>query len=172
MKKKTFSDFKLKKDGQMVTLMGITLALSVIVIGTLSAEISDVDVTIPQERSNDLLSEFIHLKKAFGLALNYNLVDIKFKDMNIVDYPGELYGPSEDSPDISNIVSETGLSFRAIELLHDKIFTATYESLDYSHLSADGHVYYARIRLSLKDSTGLIVEPVVYSILFQEPTIS
>ena len=157
----------------MITLMGITLSLSVIVLGALSAEISDIDITIPQERSNDLLSEFIHLKKAFGIALNYNLVDINFDPADILDpeYTGDIYGGSHNYPDISTIVDETSESFRGLELLHDKIFSASYESLDYSHVSPEGHVYYARIRLSLKDSTGLIVEPVVYSIICQEETI-
>ena len=170
MKKKIFSDFINKEHGQMITLMGITLTLSVVVIGAISAEVADMDKTIPQGRKNNLISEFMHLKKAFGTALNYNIVDIDYISIDEVKFPGDLYGPSVRYPDIGNVVDETSKSFRGIELMHDMIFTATYESLDYSHLSPEGHVYYARVKLSLKDSTGLIVEPVIYSILVKEPT--
>ena len=158
------------QQGQMITLMGIMLALSVIIIGSISAEISDIDVTIPQERSKDLLSDFIHLKKAFGDALNYNIVDITYdNDITIVTAEGDLYGSSFRRPDISNAVTATAQSFRGLELLHNKVFSATYESLDYAYFTENSeHVYYARILLSLKDSTGIIIEPVVYSITFSE----
>lgn len=155
-----------ERNGQMITLMGVTLALSVIIMGSLAAEISDIDVTISQERSNDLLAEFVHIKKAFGMALNYNLVDINTSNML---FEGDLYGTNQKSPNIANVVTQTSNSFRAIELRHDKIFTATHEALDYSYLSDEGHVYNVRVRLSLKDKTGMIVEPVVYSIVCKEP---
>ena len=171
MKKGHLEFFRGKNEGQMITLMGITLTLSVVILGSLAAEISDSDFIIPNARSDDLPSEFIHLKNAFGLALNYNLVDIGYIEMTDVNYPGDIYGASHSYPDISTIVTQTSNSFRGIELLHDKIFSATYESIDYAYLTSDGngHVYYARIRLALKDSTGLIVEPVIYLLTIEEP---
>jgi len=161
--------FSSDTSGQMITIMGITLALSVIIMGSLTSEISDLDVSIPQVRSSDLLSEYLHLKQCFGVALNYNLVDI---DTDTLEFIGDLYGRNQNYPKIMETVNDLSNTFRSFELGHDKIFSATYEALDYGYLTEQGHVYQVRILLSLRDATGVLVEPVIYSIVCKAQTTS
>lgn len=154
---------------QMIVLMGVTLALSVLMMGSLAAEISGLEVSMPQARTNILLPEFIHIKEAFGLALNYDLVDINSSSLA---FEGEMYGDNISFPEISIAVGKTASSFRKIELQHGRIFTATYKALDYSRITSMGHVYHVRVRLSLKSGESMIAESVIYSIVCKGPSIS
>lgn len=163
------SSFTSDASGQMITIMAITLALSVIIMGSLTSEISDLDVTIPQIRSGDLLSEFLHLKQCFGVALNYNLVTI---DEDTLEFEGDLYGRNQRYPKIMEVVNDLSNTFRSFELQHDKIFSATYEALDYGYLTEQGHVYHVRILLTLRDASGVLVEPVIYSIVCKDQSVT
>ncbi|RLF34800.1 MAG: hypothetical protein DRN08_04085 [Thermoplasmata archaeon] len=64
------------ESGQILTLLGILLALSVFVLASMASEISDLNLVVPSERASSLLKEFNNIKDTFGLALNYNLVNI------------------------------------------------------------------------------------------------
>ena len=168
----------LKKDGQgqLIMLMGFTLVFAVMIIGAISSEISDIDVLVPQRRSSELVTEFIYLKDTFGTALNYQLATLKITQPSgelptLITYEGDLYGSSVSAPLITTYVSQTSNYFRALEFTHNMVFSATYKGLDYSHRSLEGDVYYVQVTLSLKDDTGLIIEPVVYSVVCKAPQV-
>ena len=63
------------KNSQMIILMGIILVISVFTISSLAADIANLDIVISGERAISLLPEFICIKDAFCLSLNYNLAD-------------------------------------------------------------------------------------------------
>lgn len=67
---------KIKNEGQMIALMGIVLAISVFMISSLAAEIANVDFIVITRDAGSLAGEFSDIKETFGVALNYNLVDI------------------------------------------------------------------------------------------------
>ena len=157
--------------GQIIVLMGITLALSVLIMGSLAAEIADLDVSVPQADSTDVISEFIHLKETFGLALNCNLAGVRvvYSEPEYFVFDRGMYDEITSTPDISDVFIQTSDLFRGFEIQHNKIFTASLISLTYSNLSTEGYVYNVYVELTLKDGNSFIKEPVSYFIVCKEP---
>ena len=147
----------LDNNGQILILMGITLAISVFIISSLSAEISDLDLIVTSERSTSLLPEFTHIRGEFGTALNYNLVSIDVGDNNFFFY-GNI-------SDITDAFNQTREEFYVLELQHDTIFNAIFKDCQYFYLSSEGHIYHVACTVSLDDGKTCITKDVVYNII-------
>lgn len=146
-------------NGQMIVMMGVLLAISVLIISSIPSQISDVDVVISRKRSTSLLPEFIHIKEAFGRCLNYELVDITFSD----DLSTNFYG---DIRDIKEAFNRTRDSFYILELNHDTFFDAQFKNYWYVYLSPFyGYVYNVIFTLTLDNGKTSITEDVEYSII-------
>jgi len=149
------------KNSLMIVLMGLLLAISVLVISSLAAEISNLNMVTSSERSTSILTEFICIRETFGKALNHNLVD----DIDYDD--GELklmfYG---DFYNITDAFNQTRDEFYTLELQHDNLFDAIPNKYWYSHKSDDGnYVYRIDVTISLDNGNTYITEDILYSII-------
>jgi len=186
------SDIQRNTYGQMIILLGVTLAISVFLISSIPSQISSISPTVPQARSSTLLTEFVHIRDTFGYALNYNLVKptlIGFGQINNVGFdpmdPTGDPGPSIISTDpnmtyygidgkytlrfgLSHAIEQTTNAFNNIELQYDRIFRAQLRNYGFSHLSKEGTVYLVGVTLTLQDDYESIQETTDYQILINE----
>jgi hypothetical protein len=156
----------------MIVLLGVTLALSIFLISSIASELSNLSPTVPEERTSSLLPEFINIRNSFGLAFNYNLVNISF---NTPDTPNMIfYGKyGKYTSEISlNSFSKPFLMtvdlFDKIEMQYYRDFSAVLQRFYYSHLTDEGHVYLVTITLSLMDNNNMIKQTVTYPIVINE----
>jgi len=165
----TYRSLHQNKNSQMIVLMGLLLAISVLVISSLAAEISNLNIVVSSERSNSIVTEFICIRETFGKALNHNLVD----NINISDEDGELklmlYG---DINNITDAFNQTRAEFYTLELQHDNLFDAvTNKQPWYSHKSDDGnYVYHIDVTISLANGNACITEDILYSVVCTHET--
>ena len=154
------------KNSQMIVLMGLLLAISVIVISSLAAEISNLSIVVSSERSSSLVTEFICIRETFGKALNHNLV-------NNIDYDGELklmfYG---DIDDIADAFDQTRDAFYTLELQHDNLFDVVINRQPWYADKFDGgnYVYHIDVTISLTNGNACITEDILYSIVCTHET--
>ena len=82
-----------KNRAQLITIMGIILAISIFIISSLAAEIANIDFVVSSGESTSLLTEFKNVKDTFVISLNYNLIDnIYFEQNNEYKDESYLYG--------------------------------------------------------------------------------
>ncbi len=150
--------FLRRKNGQMIMLMGITLAILVFVLSSLAAEISNLDTVITSERSKSILPEFDSIKETFGTALNYNLVDI-------IESNGELILSGNIST-LEEAFNQTRDEYYLLELQYDVFFDAElqYPFFVQKHPFAADYLFDVYVKISVDDGTSSINEEVVYSI--------
>ena len=152
---------KIKNHAQMITLMGVILAISVFMISSLAAEIANIDFVISADYSTLIFTEFNNIKDTFGLSLNYNLIDIKFDS----DNQTYLFG---DIDDIYLAFNQTRDEYFNVTFKHDILFDADLNRYWYSHnelIKENTTTFYkVEVALYLDDGTSNIVEDVVYSI--------
>lgn len=70
---------RMNDDSQFIVLMGIILVVSVFIMASMAAEITNVN-TIVLAYPSSLLNEFGNIKDTFGTTLNYNLINITITD--------------------------------------------------------------------------------------------
>ena len=61
--------FRNNGSGQMMILTSIMLAVSIVVIAAIANSLSNVNVSLPREKSLSILSEYRNIREKFGLAL-------------------------------------------------------------------------------------------------------
>jgi len=66
---------RMNDDSQFIVLMGIILAISVFIMASMAAEITNVN-TVALGHPSSLLNEFGNIKETFGTTLNYNLINV------------------------------------------------------------------------------------------------
>jgi len=76
MIKKYINDAIHNNKGQLITLMGALLAVTVISIAALSAHLATIGTFVPAEHSETLLPEFINVKETFAFAVNRSVESI------------------------------------------------------------------------------------------------
>ena len=144
--------------GQMIVLMGITLAISVFFMGYIASEISNIDADISSELRSSLVPEFISVRETFGTSLNFNLVTVS---------NGIMYGEIKD---VEDAFERTVDEFSTLELYRDTLFKATLNDHWFSHFDDDGYyVYNVEVTIELYDKNDHISEDVVYSIVCTLP---
>ncbi len=149
-------------NAQMILLMGILLAISVILISSIGADIADLDIGISTERSSSLLTEFIHIQNAFGPSFNYNLVDL-----NISTIPLQVifYG-NMTNENITEAFNKTRNKFYILELQHDILFDAYLNDYWYTTHNIDGTLTYsADVTLELDNGLTKISRDIVYLLI-------
>ena len=164
MKKERCCKIRPNCNGQIIILIGVVLAASVIVIASISAEMANLRTTIPQQRVSSLLEDFRELKQTFGKSLNYNLLDhlsVDSSPTSHVQPPWYSYyvGTIENITDAFN---QTFEQFYTIEMVRGNIFSARLN--DYFPTNEYGTEYAVEITLSLSDGLSCISENVTYSI--------
>ncbi|MDH7516748.1 MAG: hypothetical protein QHH19_00095 [Candidatus Thermoplasmatota archaeon] len=151
-----------QKNGQMIIIMGVVLALIIFVIASLSADIINLNVIISNERATSIVSEFNYIKEAFGTSLNYNLINNVTRQTeekeSFLIFQGDIHG-------ITEAFNQTRDTFYTIELNYSRVFDANLNKYWYSHKSDENHIYHVSVTLSLYDGKTYIAENVVYSIL-------
>ena len=155
--KKRYGEKNSKEQAQMIILMGVVLALAVFVLGSLAAEITDLDIAIQSERASSLLPEFINVKESFGVSLNYNVVKNVSEQNNVVYY----YGDFDEFEDAFN---RTRDKYYAMELNHDVVFNGKLITYRYSHKEGENYVYEVLVSLSLDNGNTCISDDVTYLI--------
>jgi hypothetical protein len=162
----------------MITLMGITLALTVFIISAIPSELSDLSNVVPKARSTSLNSEFIHLKEIFGLAVNQYLINYTFQE--------ELEGGPATNPDmtyrgnkgkytisynIQSAIDTITNQMYSIESQYNKVFHTKYSPnfrLFYSHSTPEGNVYLFTTTIILVDEQNYLEEPTTFSLICNE----
>jgi len=151
-----------QKNGQMIIIMGVVLALAIFVISSLSADIINLNVVISNERATSIVSEFNYIKEAFGTSLNYILINNVTKqtedEESFLIFKGDIHS-------ITKAFNQTRDMFYIINLNYSKIFDATLNKCWYSHKTDENHIYYVSVTLSLYDGKTHMAEDVVYSII-------
>ena len=168
---------------QIITLMGVSLAIAVLVIATFASEITDLDIVVSNERASSLLPEFTYIKESFGKALNYALTNVStitfesgsgwpwqasyfvnFSTDNIsFDQTSRLIYAGKPS-NITQVFEEIRNLFFYYELHHNRYFEATLNRFWYAHRTDVIDLYYASVTLSLDNGNSYLTEDVQYSI--------
>ena len=148
-------DIKRNTNGQILILTGITLAISIILMASIAAELANLDIIIPQKRSTSLLPEFTNIKKTFGKALNYNLLDEIKQDPEPGSNYWIFYGDMANFIDTFNQTRDT---FYTFELQYDNLFDATLNDYGYIDYSNEGNIYYIDTTLTLQNGDTCITE--------------
>jgi hypothetical protein len=152
---------KIKNHAQMITLMGVVLAVSVFMISSLAAEIANIDFVVSSGSSTSIFTEFDNIKDTFGLSLNYNLIDIQIDDED----NSSMFGNIED---IYSAFNQTKEDYFNITFKHDMLFDAHLNHYWYSHqktIQNYSTVFYkVKVVIYLNDGNSNITEEVLYSI--------
>ena len=150
-----------EKNGQMIIIMGVVLALAIFVISSLAADIINLNVLISNERASSIVSEFNYIKEAFGTSLNYNLINNitnQSEGEKNLTFLGEINN-------ITKAFNQTRDMFYILELSYTNVFDADLNKYWYSHKNDENYIYYASVSLSLYNGKTYMAEDVVYSIL-------
>ena len=155
---------KRMRDGQMILLTGIVLALSIIALSVISSQMANLRILVPQQRMTSILDEYRNLRESFGKALNYNLVDAYNNSVSSsLDWPDAWYCYYVgDIENIEEAFNETFEEFYTLELSKGNFFDA--KLLDYWP-NENGITYTIVLSLSLSDGEESISEIVSYSIV-------
>lgn len=144
---------------QMITLMGIVIAVSVFVVSSIAAEVENIEF-ITSETQSSLTNEFSIIKETFGTSLNYELIHITIG----------LGAPNDNEcvmrGNINNITqafNQTRKGHFDLELKYGRIFDAKLNKYWYAN-TEDG-VYYVHVTLYLEDADACLSEDVTYSIV-------
>ena len=178
-KSKIYNKSSRDKKGQMIVIMGIILALSVFMIGSIAAEIANLDVVVSTEPSTYLLPEFNNIKENFGITLNYNLADITINTTGVGEIDAQWgidLRKNESRLDgninqIATAFNQTRDEYHRLELKYGKLFDATLDRYWYSHRShilrgaITNKIYYVEATLFIEDGKARVTEKVTYSIV-------
>jgi hypothetical protein len=152
---------KIKNHAQMITLMGVILAVSVFMISSLGAEIANIDFVVSSGSSISIFTEFINVKNTFDLSLNYNLADVNID----AEDNSSLYGNIEN---IYSAFNQTVDDYFNISFKHDLLFDAKLNHIWYSHhdiIQGYTTVFYTvEVAIYVDDGNSNITEDVRYSI--------
>jgi hypothetical protein len=129
------------QNAQIISIMGFFLILSVIVLATISANLSNVGTEISQSHSRATIPEFINIRDKFGTALT-------------------CYANQEMS--IDEAFERAYLDFHKIELSHGIYFSATLTGCSYAGNTFGGAIYYVDATLSLDDGFETVTKQVVF----------
>jgi hypothetical protein len=149
--------------GQVIVLMGVFIAISVIAVASLSAEVANVNVHMTNIRSMTLSTEFSNIKESFGVALNYQIATISISKFTSYSY----YYCSIDDALVKNAFDTTKSLFTGFELKHNIIFDATYTDYWFAYSALEGDVYYIDVTLYISDGITEIQQQTTYSIVCQ-----
>lgn len=147
-----------KENAQMITLLGIILAISVIALSSLSSEIANIDFVVTTTQSSTIVNEFEMIKTTFGSSLNYNLADVVDGD---ADGNTTLEGNIDD---IENSFEQTKLEYFNLELMRGNLFDANLTGYWFTYEGDDR--YNVEVTLMLDDGSNSITEDVIYTIIF------
>jgi hypothetical protein len=147
-----------KNSAQMIAILGIILAISVIVLSSISSEIANIDFVVSTQSSSTLVNEFEMIKSTFGASLNYNLADV-------VDYNSDGNTSLVASiSDIQNSFNQTKFEYYNIELRRGNLFDANLKNYIFTFDGIDK--YNVEVTLLLDDGYNSISEDVVFTLVF------
>jgi hypothetical protein len=151
---------------QMIVITGVLIVISIVILGSLAAEIADIDMIVSNERSTSLLAEYIMFEESFGVSLQTNLTNITVSNLTSISgsYRSFYYGFSDN---ITNAVLNTRNRFHNIALRYDLILDATLNRYWYSHPANNGDIYYVDVTLTLGDGLSSITRDVTYTVVLR-----
>jgi hypothetical protein len=147
---------------QLITIMGIILAISIFIISSLAAEIANIDFVVSSGESTSLSAEFKNIRDTFVVALNYNLIDNLYIEQNN-DNKDEsyLYGSIDN---LGTAFNQTKDEYYFLYLQHGIFFDAQLNDSWYSHeeeIQDENSVFYwVKFTLSLNDGNSFITEDI------------
>jgi hypothetical protein len=143
---------------QMIALMGVVLAISVFLISSLAAEISNINLVASTDSSSFLPSEFTDIKETFGTTLNYNLIQISISD-----------GPPTDAIPIdeSNLTGEINNILDAFDQTRNEYFNISLQQGNFFDARLNGYWYSNKDVITMKPASGpglLDIERIFYTV--------
>ena len=146
-----------KNKAQLITIMGIILAVSIFIISSLAAEIANIDFVVTSGESTSLSTEFKNIKDTFAVSLNYNLIK------NIKIFNNESY-MEDDIDRLEKAFYDTKCEYYNISLYHGLLFDAYLNDSWFSHeevIQGENTVFYkVKFTLSLDDGNSFISEEI------------
>lgn len=146
------------EDAQVLIILGIILATSVIFISSLASEIANVDFVVTTETQSSLAREFSVIKESFGTTLNYNLAEPYWE---LSSMRSLLKG---NITDIENKFEQTSDEYFNVSLTHGLLFDAHLNG--YASSYEENNLYRVDVTLLLDDGHARITEDVTYYIRF------
>ena len=150
---------RMNNHAQLITIMGIILAISIFIISSLAAEIANIDFVVSSGESTSISAEFKNIKDTFIVALNYNLIE----ELSIPtsNYESYLYG---DIDNLGPAFNQTKDEYYNLYLQHGIFFDAHLNNSWYSHeevIQGENTVFYwIKFTLTLDDGNSFIAEEI------------
>ena len=137
-----------RKDGQIIVLVGIVLAATVVVAAAASSYMYSVGTEVPTSRSTNILPELLNVKDKFGAALNYTV-----NQMGI--------------DNISDAFNETLYRFNLIEMKHGIFLDANHDDDWYWVYSGYGSnaAFQAEVNLTISGEYITITKHIRYPLV-------
>ena len=137
-----------RKDGQIIVLVGIVLAATVVVAAAASSYMYSVGTEVPTSRSTNILPELLNIKDKFGAALNYTV-----NQMGI--------------DNISDAFNETLYRFNLIEMKHGIFLDANHDDDWYWVYSGYGSnaAFQAEVNLTISGEYITITKHIRYPLV-------
>ena len=149
--KKRYMKNSRKNSGQMITMMGFIMVLSVVILASISSNLSNVGTSVSKIHSKALLPEFLTIRDKLALATNY--------------YTNNVNPKTGEMPDIEESFYDACNIFYDISIKHGNHFSATFNEYTPAGNTPTGAVFYLSATISLNDGTTQISKDVVYVIV-------
>ena len=148
---------RMNNQAQLITILGIVIAISIFIISSLAAEIANIDFVVSSGDSISLSTEFKNIKDTFVKTLNYNII----KEINIFNNESYLEG---DIDYLGTAFNQTKDEYYNLSLHHGILFDAYLNYSWYSHeeiIQGNNTVFYwVEFTLSLDDGNSFIIEDI------------
>jgi hypothetical protein len=137
-----------RNDGQIIVLIGVVLAATVVIAAAASSYIYNIGVEVPTTRSTNLLPEFLNVKDKFGVALNYTVNRVGIDN-------------------ISDAFNETLNRFSLIEMKHGIFFDASHGKDWYWLYSGYGSnaLFQAEVNITVSGGGVEITKQVIFPLV-------
>jgi len=151
-----------KNHAQLITIMGIILAISIFIISSLAAEIANLDFVVSSGESTSISHEFKNIKDTFVKTLDYNLIGIDDSE-KIYIFNDESYLDGNIDK-LGKAFIQTKNEYYTLYLQHGIFFDAHLNNSWFSHeeiIQGKNTVFYrVKFTLSLDDGNSFITEDI------------
>ena len=107
--------YQRNEGGQLMIIMGITLAVVIILTASIITGLQNMNVDIPRERTQNILPEYLDIRQKFGIALYNNIGPIYTNEQMILSK-----------------FNQTRDNFITLEYRYGVFFNAEYKGLTYN----------------------------------------
>ena len=130
-------------NAQILIVASITISVLIVVLGVVTANLSNVSVNLPREKSYAIYSDYIDIRQKFGTALYQNLYS--------------MYNESQ----IINEFDHISYEFSNIANMYGNFFNAECIKINYDY---HGRLDTLEVKLTYRSDSSSISEEVEYNV--------